>query len=128
MVNGQFQCFGAIQHLKSRFGQGYTLDITMKLESSVEEIINLKNGIVRRFENLQLVLMEENNNSLVYDIPMDNENSWNVVKLSVLFENMEILKKEYGLISYSVRQRTLEELFLNFTKVQREDKRLTGGV
>ncbi|XP_057304734.1 phospholipid-transporting ATPase ABCA3-like [Hydractinia symbiolongicarpus] len=25
MVNGQFKCIGSIQHLKSRFGQGYTL-------------------------------------------------------------------------------------------------------
>eukprot|EP00794_Sanderia_malayensis_P017572 gene17572-19324_t len=25
MVNGQFKCLGSIQHLKSRFGQGYTL-------------------------------------------------------------------------------------------------------
>ena len=125
MVNGQFQCFGAIQHLRSRFGQGYTLDITMKKEPSMNEIIALKNGIVTQFKDVQLFIQEQNNSSLVYDIPMDSAQSWNVVNLSSLFENMEILKREFGLVSYSVRQRTLEELFLNFTKVQREDKRLT---
>jgi ATP-binding cassette, subfamily A (ABC1), member 3 len=25
MVNGQFECFGSVQRLKSKFGQGYTL-------------------------------------------------------------------------------------------------------
>ena len=25
MVNGKFKCIGSIQHLKSRFGQGYTV-------------------------------------------------------------------------------------------------------
>ena len=27
MVNGQFKCLGSIQHLKNRFGSGYTLTI-----------------------------------------------------------------------------------------------------
>ena len=126
MVNGQFQCFGAIQHLRSRFGQGYTLDITTKLDLPMNERTELKNGIAEQFENVEMVLTEENNNCLVYDIPMDNANSWNVIRLSSLFDNMEKLKNEFGLVSYSVKQRTLEELFLNFTKVQREDTRLTS--
>ncbi len=25
MVNGQFKCLGSVQHLKHRFGQGYTV-------------------------------------------------------------------------------------------------------
>ena len=32
MVNGRFRCLGSIQHLKSKFGQGYTLIIKMKKE------------------------------------------------------------------------------------------------
>ena len=34
MVNGQFKCIGSIQHLKSRFGQGYT--IMMKVSSKIQ--------------------------------------------------------------------------------------------
>ena len=34
MVNGQFKCIGSIQHLKSRFGQGYT--IMMKISSQMQ--------------------------------------------------------------------------------------------
>ena len=32
MVNGQFKCLGSIQHLKSRFGKGYT--VMMKISGS----------------------------------------------------------------------------------------------
>ena len=32
MVNGQLKCIGSIQHLKSRYGRGYTL--MMKIGSS----------------------------------------------------------------------------------------------
>ena len=36
MVNGQFQCLGNIQHLKSKYGKGYTLII--KCENTHEDI------------------------------------------------------------------------------------------
>ena len=30
MVNGQFKCLGSIQHLKSKFGKGYSLILKCK--------------------------------------------------------------------------------------------------
>ena len=33
MVNGQFQCIGPPQHLKNRFGEGYTLTIRVADEN-----------------------------------------------------------------------------------------------
>uniref|UniRef100_A0A915CQS8 ATPase AAA-type core domain-containing protein n=1 Tax=Ditylenchus dipsaci TaxID=166011 RepID=A0A915CQS8_9BILA len=41
MVNGQFECIGSIQHLKERFGEGYTL--TLKI-CSAEQV-----DIARKF-------------------------------------------------------------------------------
>ena len=35
MVNGQFQCFGNIPHLKNKFGQGFT--VLVKLEKGAGE-------------------------------------------------------------------------------------------
>ncbi len=35
MVNGQFRCFGGPQHLKNKFGQGYS--IIVKLDREKEE-------------------------------------------------------------------------------------------
>lgn len=33
MVNGQFQCVGNIQHLKSKYGKGYTLIVKCKISN-----------------------------------------------------------------------------------------------
>lgn len=30
MVNGRFRCLGSIQHLKNRFGDGYTFSVRLK--------------------------------------------------------------------------------------------------
>ena len=37
MVNGQFQCLGSIQYLKSKFGKGYSLIIKSHRSENVEE-------------------------------------------------------------------------------------------
>ena len=34
MVNGEFKCLGSPQHLKTKFGQGYTLIVKMGLAPS----------------------------------------------------------------------------------------------
>ena len=33
MMNGQLACLGTIQHLKSKFGQGYTVEIKVRSTS-----------------------------------------------------------------------------------------------
>lgn len=41
MENGQFRCLGSIQHLKSKFGQGYTVIIKLKKEEqSIPQSMN----------------------------------------------------------------------------------------
>ena len=39
MVNGQFMCLGTTQHLKNRFGGGYTLQIKVTKDSGLSSII-----------------------------------------------------------------------------------------
>ena len=38
MVNGQFKCMGSPQHLKSKFGQGYTLLIKVGITAEEKEV------------------------------------------------------------------------------------------
>lgn len=37
MVNGQFKCLGSPQHLKSKFGSGYTLLAKVHIETDLED-------------------------------------------------------------------------------------------
>ena len=52
MVNGQFRCLGSPQHLKNKFGEGYTLLAKVK-DGTIEEVQmateNLRNFIERSF-------------------------------------------------------------------------------
>lgn len=52
MVNGELQCLGGVQHLKSKFAQGYTLAVKLKSHVSVdsEECSSLHEEIIKRFE------------------------------------------------------------------------------
>jgi ATP-binding cassette subfamily A (ABC1) protein 12 len=43
MVNGQFECMGNVQHLKSKYGKGYTMIVKTK---NIEEI-NRVNEIIQ---------------------------------------------------------------------------------
>lgn len=38
MVNGQFECFGNIQHLKHKYGKGYSLII--KCKTDLDQVAN----------------------------------------------------------------------------------------
>lgn len=48
MVNGQFMCLGTTQHLKHRFGGGYTLQIKVLRDIALPQIIEF---IEHRFLN-----------------------------------------------------------------------------
>jgi ATP-binding cassette, subfamily A (ABC1), member 3 len=47
MVNGQFQCLGNIQHLKSKYGKGYSLIIKSKISEN-NAIINSIDDFVKK--------------------------------------------------------------------------------
>lgn len=53
MVNGQFRCFGGPQHLKSKFGQGYSIIIKLQRDfeiSSEEGLAQIKEYLSEKFE------------------------------------------------------------------------------
>jgi len=49
MVNGQFQCFGGIEHLKHKFGEGFTLFFKLKPSLEPTLISGLKEEIEKVF-------------------------------------------------------------------------------
>ena len=55
MVNGQFQCFGNIPHLKNKFGQGFTVLVKLKKGSAnVEnqsELGSVKDALLTRLSD-----------------------------------------------------------------------------
>ncbi|XP_051020674.1 ATP-binding cassette sub-family A member 13 [Acomys russatus] len=108
MVEGSFRCLGPPQHIKSRFGDGYTVKIWLHKEGSqanaVSDCLKLHfPGI--QFKGQRLNLME-------YHV----QKSWECLAdlFSVLENNRHLLNIRY----YSISQTSLEQVFVNFATEQ----------
>jgi hypothetical protein len=115
MVSGRLQCLGSCQHLKSRFGTGYQLDISTESEDK-------RRGFVQFCQSQTLpfgeILIEEEHSHYVR-IKLAN----NDLDLAVIFTLLERLKtNDQMILDYSLSQSTLEQIFINFAKEQEEEK------
>lgn len=110
MVNGQIKCIGSSQHLKSKFGEGFNLDF--KVENTpglMEQFQNHLRSEVGEFE-----VRECYGNHAILVLP-------NTKPLSFLFELVEKAKETYKIVDYTLSQTTLDQVFLQFAKGQREE-------
>ncbi|XP_053685902.1 phospholipid-transporting ATPase ABCA3-like [Sabethes cyaneus] len=115
MVNGEFKCIGSTQHLKNKYSSGYYLTIKLKKTSSAtepERVAEIKTYITNKLPEAQL--KEEYQESLTYHI-VNTTLRW-----STLFGLMEAAKQELEMEDYVLRQTTLEQVFLSFTKYQHQ--------
>lgn len=111
MVNGEMKCIGSSQHLKSKYGDGYTLDF--KLEDNPEymaKMTELLQSEVGEFET-----RESHKCHAIVILPTTKP-------LSALFRLLEEKKEEMHIVDYTLSQCTLDQVFLQFAKAQREER------
>ncbi|KAK3796087.1 hypothetical protein RRG08_044081 [Elysia crispata] len=119
MINGKFVCMGSPQHLKNKFGQGYTLIVQM---GALEDDSTAPNQPVIDFisENFPgAKVFDDHQGYIHFQVPDAG------VKLAQVFSLMESSKANLNVQDYSVHQTTLEQIFLTFTRSQvppKEDK------
>ncbi|XP_044936890.1 ATP-binding cassette sub-family A member 9 isoform X5 [Mustela putorius furo] len=111
MVSGRLRCIGSIQHLKSKFGKDYLLELKVKNPAQVEP---LHCEILRLFP--QAARQERYSSLMVYKLPVKD-----VCPLSQAFFKLEIVKQSFDLEEYSLSQSTLEQVFLELSKEQELD-------
>uniref|UniRef100_A0A672UQS1 Cholesterol transporter ABCA5 n=1 Tax=Strigops habroptila TaxID=2489341 RepID=A0A672UQS1_STRHB len=51
LVSGQLRCIGTVQHLKSKFGRGYFLEMKLKETADVQQVEYLQSQILHIFPN-----------------------------------------------------------------------------
>jgi ATP-binding cassette subfamily A (ABC1) protein 3 len=117
MVNGELKCLGSLQHLKSKYGDGYTLlakislinnnqeDQTQKINGFIEFILNNFSGNSK---------LKENRDGFINIHISDNS----TLALSNIFSLIESIKSKYSIEYYVVTQTKLEQIFLNFASKQ----------
>ncbi|CAL1534216.1 unnamed protein product [Lymnaea stagnalis] len=117
MINGQLECLGSTQHLKSKYGSGYILEIKLGYHDSaqVESLMdNLEQHLNTLFPGLEKV--ERFQERAQYSIPRED-----VKHLGATFANLESCKTTHCLEEYNFSQSTLEQVFLFFAKQQMEE-------
>ncbi|CAF3675437.1 unnamed protein product [Rotaria socialis] len=107
MVNGCFRCLGSTQHLKNRFGDGYTIKIRLKSASNTTSDQTILDGFSSNF-----ILKERHINILQYEIAEEH------VSLKDIFSKLENLLINERITDYSVSQNTLDNVFVNFVRDQ----------
>lgn len=119
MVAGQLRCIGTVQHLKSKFGRGYYLEIKLKDWVENLEIDGLHREIEYIFPNASR--QESFSSILAYKIPKED-----VQSLSQAFSKLEEAKCTFPVEEYSFSQATLEQVFVELTKEQEEEDNSCG--
>ncbi|CAD7686116.1 unnamed protein product [Nyctereutes procyonoides] len=109
MVNGRFQCIGSLQHIKSRFGRGFTVKVHLK---------NTKVSMDTLTKFMQLhfpktYLKDQHLSMLEYHVPVTAGGVANI------FDLLETNKTALNITNFLVSQTTLEEVFINFAKDQK---------
>jgi len=101
MVNGNLMCLGSLQHLKNRFGNGYTL--TVRCDPDVQ------NSFIGTLEkDLPFAVLEDKHCS-----QMKFRISQKDAKLSDIFNVMHSAKMNSKIEDYSVSQTTLDDVSLH---------------
>ncbi|XP_061418243.1 phospholipid-transporting ATPase ABCA1-like isoform X5 [Lethenteron reissneri] len=111
MVNGRFQCLGSVQHLKNKFGDGYT--VTLRVAGSPPVLPPVEEFIDSAFPGS--LLKERHHNMLQYQLPSAESS------LAKIFNLLALRKEELNVEDYSVSQTTLDQVFINFAKHQSDE-------
>jgi len=115
MKGGRFECIGTPQHLKSRFGQGFSVIAKVDAESA-----NMQKStpvVVHEFKEMlkrdlpDWTVQSEYGGEVTLSIPPSS-------KLSTIFATMEELRDRFAIQDYSVTQTTLEQIFVAFATNQ----------
>ncbi|CAK1547173.1 unnamed protein product [Leptosia nina] len=115
MVNGRLFCLGPLQHLKNKFSQGFTLIVKCKEGPDRDaEVIKIREYILDNFKEAKHI--ETYLGISTYYIN-DPELLW-----WQLFDKMEEARSRFSMEDYSVSQTTLEQVFLQFTRMRQEER------
>lgn len=120
MVNGRFQCLGSVQHLKNRFGDGYT--IVLRLMDNISEPASCPISSFMQISFPSIELKERHQSVLQFQLPS------HACCLARVFEVLANNHEELGIIDFSVSQTTLDQVFVNFAKEQTDDDVLTDVI
>ncbi|CAM4906302.1 unnamed protein product [Rotaria socialis] len=110
MVHGQLACLGTIQHLKSKFGQGYTIEIKVRTSLDDQNATAIKKieSFLLSQRQYRVEIKETTHSTGIFQIGQSTP--------AELFQLLEENKQRLNIETYTISQTTLEQIFLSFGK------------
>ncbi|XP_056686464.1 ABC transporter A family member 2 isoform X2 [Spinacia oleracea] len=111
MAKGRLRCIGTSIRLKTRFGTGFSANLSLKNDNSAENSAHKET--VKEFfrHNLGVSPKEENNAYLTFEIPRQKE-----PLLKETLGELQDKQQEFGVADIQLGLTTLEEVFLNIAR------------
>uniref|UniRef100_A0A3P8XSG8 ABC transporter domain-containing protein n=1 Tax=Esox lucius TaxID=8010 RepID=A0A3P8XSG8_ESOLU len=100
MVKGQFRCLGSLQHIKNRFGSGFTVKMYLAVSSCDVEVIT--NFMQHHFPSTYL--KDQHSSMVEYHVPVAPGG------VADIFDQLESNKVPLQIKHFSVSQTTLDEV------------------
>lgn len=110
MIKGQFVCLGSVQHLKSKYVDGYTIDIHCESGTPESEVQHVENTILT--QTLPGSIIAERHGRFM----RFNLCSVSSVGLGTTFRKLQELKESTSVANYSISQCSLEDVFIKLVK------------
>ncbi|KAJ8382215.1 hypothetical protein SKAU_G00029930 [Synaphobranchus kaupii] len=122
VVSGKIRCIGSIQHLKGKYGRGYSLEVKLREEQAgLQQVALLHEELLRIFPHA--ARQESFVTLMVYRVPMEDVGS-----LADSFAQLESAKQTFSFEEYNFSQSTLEQVFLEFAKEQENEEDDVGSL
>ena len=106
LVLGSLKCLGSAQHLKSKFGSGYQIDMSLE---EARFIPGIRDFIKRNFISEEIECFGSN---IKFRIQPTDDKGFLAKTFTLIEEN----KPQLGIRDYSVGQTALEQIFLQFAR------------
>ena len=116
MVAGKFCCLGSPQHIKNKFGKGYIVTVRLSSDNSGD---NLNQFILNEFSDAKII--EQQLSVLKFRIGEKVS-----CQISSILAVLQRAKKDGLARDYSVTQASLDDVFVEFARIER-DKQENGG-
>lgn len=115
MVTGRLRCIGGIQHLKSKYGSGYMVELICPHRiGSSDSLVDGLRSLRGVFSNTRLV--EDNGYRLRLMLPPNNVSrdsaGGSSYQLADVFDGLQDNADRLGITEYAATQSTLESVFL----------------
>jgi ABC-type multidrug transport system ATPase subunit len=119
MVDGSLACIGSPQHLKTKYGRGYLIEMLLLPGSfGVNVVEELSTLLQTCSEGVRL--LERSGSHLRFEVTS--------IRLPAAFRNLEKSRERLGIADYNISQTTLEAVFLSFSRIQENINQASAAV